>query len=97
MNLRLSFFSNPDSFGIIADDSVVEQIRIIRDSYSTPEHIDKSPQTAPSKRIISLIPNYAKVLNGIRIAEDMGIDVILDSCPHFRTGTEWIRIVDGML
>lgn len=80
-------FSNPDSFEIIADEKVVETIQKIRDSYPTPEHINNSPQTAPSKRLEALIPNYAKVKNGALLSEHMGIDVIIEQCPHFR---EWI-------
>lgn len=57
-------FSKPSSFGIIADETIVQQIQAIRDSYPTPEHINNSPKTAPSKRLEALIPNYAKVLNG---------------------------------
>lgn len=80
-------FSDPDSFGLIAENDIVEQIRDIRNSFSNPEQINNSPETAPSKRIIKLIPNYAKVLNGTRIAKHIGIGLMMDNCPHFR---EWV-------
>ena len=81
-------FSKPDSFALIADADVVAGIQTIRDSYQTPEHINNSPETAPSKRLESLIPNYAKVKNGTLLSKDMGIDIIMGQCPHFR---EWIQ------
>ena len=81
-------FSSPKSFALIADTNVVESIQKIRDSYPTPEHINNSPETAPSKRIQSLISNYAKIKDGTLLSKDMGIDIIMDQCPHFR---EWIQ------
>lgn len=83
-------FSKPSSFGIIADETIVQQIQAIRDSYPTPEHINNSPETAPSKRLEALIPNYAKVLNGTLLSKDMGIDSILEQCPHF---SEWVQYI----
>ena len=75
-------------FALIADADVVADIQAIRDSYQTPEHINNSPETAPSKRVESLIPNYAKIKNGTLLSKDMGIDIIMEQCPHFR---EWIQ------
>lgn len=81
-------FSNPDSFHLIADDGVVQEIQRVRDSYPTPEYINNSPATAPSKRLEGLIPNYAKVTNGTLLTQDMGLDLIMSQCQHFR---EWIQ------
>lgn len=84
-------FSKPESFSLIAGSDIVNSVRIIRESYPTPEDINNSPETAPSKRIEALIPNYAKVKNGALLAKDMGIDVIMAQCPHFREWVESIR------
>lgn len=83
-------FSKPDSFALIADEGVVAEIQAIRNSYTTPEHINNSPETAPSKRLKSLIPNYAKIKNGTLLSKNMGIDIIMEQCPHFR---EWIQSI----
>ena len=80
-------FSNPPSFHLIADDNTVEKVQMIRNSFSTPEHINNSLETAPSKRLAQLIPNYAKVRYGAMLSKDMGIDIIIQECPHFR---KWI-------
>lgn len=85
-------FSNPRSFEIIADEATVQQIQDIRDCYPTPEHINNSPETAPSKRLEKLIPNYAKVLNGTLLSKDMGIDSIMEQCQHFR---EWVKFIES--
>jgi hypothetical protein len=85
-------FSNPASFNLITDESTAGKVQAIRDSFPTPEHINNSPETAPSKRLEQLIPGYAKVRNGTILSKDMGLDTIIRECPHFR---DWIkRIVD---
>ena len=86
-------FSNPESFELIAETDVVNKIREIRESYPTPEHINNSPETATSKHLEKLIPNYAKIKNGTLISKDMGIDKILAECPHFR---EWIEQISRL-
>ncbi len=50
-----------------------------------PEQIDDGEQTAPSKRIASLIPAYAhqKRVAGPRIAAAIGLPTIRAKCPHF--------------
>lgn len=86
-------FSNPDSFKLIADEDIVQKIQEIRDAYPTPEHINNSPETAPSKRLSALIPNYAKIINGTLLSANMGIDIIMRECPHFR---EWIHSISAL-
>ena len=83
-------FSKPESFSLIAEENVVSSIQNIRDSYPTPEHINNSPETAPSKRLEALISNYAKIKNGTLLSKDMGIDVIMKQCPHFNS---WIQSI----
>lgn len=86
-------FSNPASFSLIADEDTVGKVQNIRDAFPTPEHINNSPETAPSKRLAQLIPGYAKVRNGTILSKDMGIDAIIKECPHFRN---WIRQIADM-
>ena len=49
------------------------------------EHIDDGPTTAPSKRIIKLIPGYEdrKASAGPNIAEYIGLTVIREKCLAF--------------
>ncbi|MCD8145785.1 MAG: DUF4276 family protein [Clostridiales bacterium] len=80
-------FSCPNAFRIIAGEDVVEKIQQICDSFPTPEHINNSPDTAPSKRLEKYMPNYAKIKNGTLLSKEMGLDVIMEKCPHFR---QWV-------
>lgn len=86
-------FSNPDVFTEIANEEATSGIRLIRNGFKTPEHIDDSPETAPSKRIKSLIPTYKKVTDGVFLAKRIGIDRIMQECPHFRA---WIGKIRGI-
>lgn len=86
-------FSNPNSFSLITDEDNVKKVTEMRESAETPEHINNSPETAPSKRLESIIPNYAKVKNGAILAKDMGIDVIMRECKHF---AEWIEKIKNL-
>lgn len=68
-------------------------LQIIKDAFESPEHINDSPQTAPSKRIEAIIPNYQKKLDGILIAEAIGLETIKSECPHFGA---WISQLEGL-
>lgn len=86
-------FSSPDAFIEITDEQTVEKIRKMRDEAISPEHINNSPETAPSKRLESLIPNYAKVKNGALISKNIGIDTLLKECKHF---AEWVEKIKNI-
>ena len=81
-------FSEPNTFHLIANDGIVGEIQRIRNDFETPEHINNSPETAPSKRLEALIPGYAKVKNGTQLSEAMGLGAIMAQCPHFK---KWIE------
>lgn len=53
-----------------------------------PERINDSPITAPSKRIIDLMPHYQKPLHGNLAALDVGMPTMRAACPHF---SSWIE------
>ena len=86
-------FSSPDAFIEITDEQTVEKIRKMRDEAISPEHINNSPETAPSKRLESLMPNYAKVKNGALISKNIGIDTLLKECKHF---AEWVEKIKNI-
>lgn len=58
-------------------------LQSIRDSFESPEDINDSPVTSPSKRIESLVPGYEKPLFGILAALEIGLDRIRAQCGHF--------------
>jgi len=55
----------------------------IRTAFSTPEEINDSPETAPSKRIIGLLPSYDKPLCGSLAAIEIGLPQIRRECRRF--------------
>jgi hypothetical protein len=80
-------FSDVSAFNNIADNEAVAILRDVRAAVKTPEHIDESPENAPSKHIKRAIPDYAKVSDGIDVAEQIGIEKIINECRHF---ANWI-------
>lgn len=84
-------FSKPEAFALIAGKDVIEEFCSVRGQFETPEHINNSPETAPSKRIMKAIPGYRKVRSGIIVAKQVGIEAMLQECGHFRNWTEEIR------
>lgn len=60
----------------------------IRNSFETPEEIDDSPITAPSKRVQALVPGYEKPLMGTLAILEIGLEAIRAQCPHFR---KWLE------
>ena len=80
-------FSDPLAFEGIADEEEINKLVEIQASFETPEDINSAPETAPSKRILQIKPDYRKVAQGIEIAEKIGIDKMMSCCPHF---AEWI-------
>ena len=85
-------FSNPTRFGQgIGRPDLSPQFQAIRDSFSTPEEINDSPQTAPSKRIIQLFPTYQKPLMGTLAILAIGLESIRQECPLFRN---WVDLLE---
>lgn len=58
--------------------------------HSNPEDINEGSETAPSMRLKSLIPGYNKIIEGNMIIDENGIEVILKTCPRFRS---WIESI----
>lgn len=83
-------FSDTEAFNIIADDKAIKKLQTMREEAETPEHINNSVNTAPSKRIERVIQNYSKVRQGIIVAKNIGIDTMLSECKHF---SDWINTI----
>lgn len=66
-------------------------LRRIRDQFATPEDIDESPDTAPSKRILKVIPDCQKPLDGPLAALEVGLEAIRRACPHFCSWLEQLE------
>jgi hypothetical protein len=68
--------------------------RSIREQFQTPEEIDDSPDTAPSKRVQALVPGYEKPLLGVLAVLEIGLARIREECPHFRA---WLNRLETLV
>jgi len=86
-------FSEPKSLAAGLESVEESVVRQIRDQFSSPEEIDDSQETAPSKRIERLDPYYQKVNDGFLIAQRIGLRVMRAECPHFNA---WIQRLETL-
>jgi len=80
-------FSDPEKFSFFYSQqaTAIAALKAIVEKETTPELINDGTHTAPSKRIIAVLPDYegAKTVVGPKVAELIGLDVIRGKCPHF--------------
>lgn len=58
-----------------------------------PELVNDNPNTAPSKRILAVIPEYNKSGTGVELVAAIGIDTLRERCRHFG---EWISKLESL-
>jgi hypothetical protein len=77
-------FSDCERFGEgIRRPDLVPSFQSIRDQFTSPEEINDSATTAPSKRVEALVPGYQKPALGVLGVLAVGLDVMRRECPHF--------------
>jgi hypothetical protein len=90
-------FADPSRFEYFYHDhrKQIGRLQAIADSYSSPELINDGIHTAPSKRIISRLPEYewAKPVEGPQVAQRIGLQTIRDRCPHF---ARWLSTLEQL-
>lgn len=70
----------------------LNKLRAIRDAFPTPEHINDSFETKPSRRLEALLePRYRKTRHGPLAAGRITLAVMEAECLHFRTWMEKLR------
>ena len=85
-------FSDPDRFARgIGRLDLSPKLQAVRDEFSTPEEINDSPDTAPSRRVLNLCEGYQKPVMGVLAAEAVGLDAIRKECPLFNG---WIEALE---
>jgi Domain of unknown function (DUF4276) len=65
----------------------------IRDRFTTPEEINDSLDTAPSKRIEAILPGYQKPFHGILAVLEITLFRIREKCPHFNG---WLKQLEAL-
>lgn len=89
-------FSSIDGLRSLFSDEEADFIEIqdIINKHSNPEDINNNILTAPSKRLENTIRGYNKVVDGIMIIEEIGIETILSKCPRFNC---WVqRLIEAV-
>jgi len=85
-------FACPQKFEIEYFDNQkdIDILKSIVDEKSNPELINNGAETAPSKRIIKVFPDYAnnKSAIGSMIAHEIGMKLLMESCQHF---ADWVN------
>ena len=75
--------------------SGVDTLQTMRDAFPTPEDINDSFATAPSRRIEGVVRKYrkyySKPLHGPLLAEDIGLAAIRAACPRFNEWLKWLE------
>lgn len=83
-----AFSSLPD-----APEDLVASLQKIRSNFPTPEDINDSTHTAPSKRIHSLAPRYNKKAYGPLLAKGLGLNENRAECPRFDA---WVTQLESL-
>ena len=85
-------FSDPDRFAqSLGNPDLAPELRAIRREFRTPEDINDSPDTAPSKRVLNLYRGYRKPVDGVLAMQEIGLDTVRDACPLFDA---WIAALE---
>jgi hypothetical protein len=90
-------FSDPTKFRDFYDhhEKQIAALKSIADAHITPELIDDGQQSAPSKRIVTEFPDYAKSVIGPQVAQRIGLKVIRGKCPHFAAWLSQLEKLGG--
>jgi len=87
-------FSDPDALAqALNQPNLAHRFRQIRNDFPTPEDIDDSPETAPSKRVIAIYSAYRKVIEGTLAARAVGIERMRQECEPFR---HWLERIEAL-
>lgn len=86
-------FSDPQALAKSVNAGLADKLFGIRQQFATPEEINDSPLTAPSKRIKGIFPEYDKPIHGSLAALEMGLDIIRQHCRLF---DGWLRQIEDL-
>lgn len=87
-------FSDPDSISAVLDaPRVTAELHKIRAQFADPEEINEGQDTAPSKRLVRLLPQYRKRLHGPLVVGRIGLARVRAECPHF---DGWLRDLETL-
>ena len=76
-----------------ADQLQVNLQRVKEEAHGSVERINDSEQTAPSKRLLQLVPGYDKVAWGNMAAEAAGLPALRTGCPWL---SRWLEQLESL-
>lgn len=72
--------------------NALTKLQAVRADFATPEHINNSYETKPSKRLEDLLtPKYKKTRHGPLAAQKITLSVMEQECAHFRGWMDKLR------
>jgi hypothetical protein len=92
-------FSEPETIAQVVEtedyerEVIAQELRKIAHAYASPEDINDSPQTAPSKQLEKILPSYKKTRHGPLIAGQIGLRKLRERCPIF---SEWLGKLEAL-
>lgn len=88
-------FSDPSAFAAAnpGEPSIVGRLTQILAQFANPEDIDNGPETAPSKRIAAIWPAYQKPVDGLLVAQRIGLSAMRRECPGF---DRWVSRLEAL-
>lgn len=87
-------FSDCNRFAVgIGRSDLAPSFQAIREEFASPEEINDSPITAPSKRVEAILSNYQKPFQGNLAALEIGLTTIRAQCPHFDA---WVNRLESL-
>lgn len=89
----MMFVSPGEIAKLFPKQDVKEELLTIKSEFQSPEEINDNPNTAPSKRLVSLLPQYQKPLHGPLVILEIGLERIRGECPHFN---EWLEKLEAL-
>ncbi len=82
-------FVSPGAYESVSG-TAAQKLQRIRSMCGGAENIDDGPETAPSKRILEVIPRYAKPIDTPQALQAIGVEAIRLACPHMDA---WLRLL----
>ena len=86
-------FSSPEEFEYLDSLASTDFKNILAEFGNNSELINNGLDTAPSKRIKKVIKGYSKVLDGITVANRIGLQNMRKMCKHFNS---WISFLENL-
>lgn len=79
---------------VMGDPGPAAELQKVVHLESGPELVNDGVDTAPSKRIMSAYPQYAKTIDGPLVIAEAGLGAIRSTCPH---ADDWLRELETRL